>query len=113
MEEIKKKIVEFLLQTPKALAVAVFSYLSGQVWLYVIFTYLRPNMKGKSILDNLGGKIGLGLLWHVVVLIPLYLAKHGWRDFDERLILALVVPLIVFALFGQMVIFVLLTLLKK
>jgi asparagine N-glycosylation enzyme membrane subunit Stt3 len=112
-DEIEKTLIAYLVKTPKALALAVFSYLSGQLWLYLIFAHFRTTGKGKSLLDNFAGKMGLGVLWHGVVLVPLYLIQNGATAFDHEKIFALTVPVIVFALVAQTLVLIIVTIIYR
>lgn len=69
-KKIKEFIINFLLSSPKAIAVLFFSFFCGQVWAYLIITYFKSRTKGNAILNNKYTKIGVGLLWFILISLP-------------------------------------------
>lgn len=68
--------VEWISKTPIALATICFSFFSGHMWAYVIFTYKRERKHSKGFLDNRTGKVALGLLWQSLIAAPVYLIHY-------------------------------------
>lgn len=116
MEELKAKILEYLIATPKILALAIFSFLSGHLWIFVYFTYYKniTGKKGKGKINNKFGKLILGLLWYTLVLIPLYAYEYGQLiRFNYDGILELVISTIVIGLFLQALLLLIIIRIKK
>ena len=76
-KEIGKKVLEWLLATPKALAILICSFLSGQMWFFIIVTYLKTTNKGNTYINNKVAKTVMGLLWFSMINLPIHLLRHG------------------------------------
>jgi hypothetical protein len=85
-KKIKEFIINFLISTPKAIAILFFSFFSGQVWAYLIITYFKSKTKGNAILNNKYTKTGVGLLWFIIVAMPYNLYMHGAKVNFENII---------------------------
>jgi len=105
---VEDQIVEFLRRTPQAAAVLAISFLSGQLWAYLVLVR-RTSQKGTSLLKTIPAKTALGLLWFSFVLVPLYGVSCRSLVFHYEKILGLIVPTLVTGLFLQALIFALAT----
>jgi hypothetical protein len=57
---IQQDIIDYLRQTPKAVAVLVFSFFCGQLWLFIIFNYRKKGtMVGDKFLKTKMGTTAL------------------------------------------------------
>lgn len=109
-KKIKEFIVNFLLSSPKAIAVLFFSFFSGQVWAYLIITYFKSKTKGNTILNNKYTKIGVGLLWFVLISLPYNLCTSGLKiDFkiiiENSLVCILISTMLQAIIFGYLTTF--------
>jgi hypothetical protein len=73
---IEQQLIDYLRQTPKAVAVLIFSFFSGQLWVFIIIAYLKKTTKGNKLLNSIHGKTALGLFWFTLVLIPIYYIRE-------------------------------------
>jgi ABC-type multidrug transport system permease subunit len=104
-KRIKDFIVNFLISTPKALLILVFSFLSGQVWTYLIIVYFKGKTKGNTILTQYYTKISIGVLWFSVIAIPLTYLKNGFsltlnliiNDSLTSILISMLIQAIIFA----------------
>jgi hypothetical protein len=80
MEELKKAIIKYIVSSPKALAVIFFSFISGNLWNFVVLSYLTKNTKAVKYLDTYYCKISLGIIWFAVIMYPLYCIKYGMTE---------------------------------
>ena len=104
-ETVQAQVIEYLKQTPKAVGVLVCSFFSGQLWVFIIFAYLKKGSKGNKIIKSITGKTGIGLCWFSLVLIPVYYINNGDFFFMYEKIIELVIPTIIFGFFAQILIF--------
>lgn len=63
-------LVKLLISSPYAIITVAVAYISGHLWTYIIFAYFSK--REKTILNENVGKIGLGLAWFALVLLPIY-----------------------------------------
>ena len=110
--EIIDVLIKFLLKTPKILALSIFSYLSGHLWMFIILTYFKKGTKGNKILNNMVGRLSLGFCWYALVLIPVYWLFVGDCFLEYENILRVITPTIVFGLAFQLVSFIIISQVK-
>ncbi len=103
--EVEGRIVDYLRRTPHAVAVLFFSFMSGQLWTFVIAAYCRRGTRGNKLLQSITGRTAAGLAWFAIVMVPVYALYNQRLDFDYANVLSLVVPTIVIGLSVQVVIF--------
>lgn len=106
-KEIYKKLLEYLLTTPKALAVLIASFFSGHLWSYILAAYVRKSTKGSPIMNSKTGRTSIGFVWFVGILVPIYVAVYRDLSFEYEKILHIVLPTIVLGLFVQFLIVIL------
>lgn len=80
MEDIKKEILKYIVSTPKATAVVFFSFISGNLWNFVVMSYLTNNAKAVKYLDTYYCKVSLGIIWYSIIMYPLYCIKYGFTE---------------------------------
>jgi hypothetical protein len=81
MSEIQKTIVKFIISSPKALAVIFFSFFSGNLWNFIILSYItKNNTKAIKHLDTNYSKISLGIIWFALIMYPIYCIKFGLTE---------------------------------
>jgi hypothetical protein len=108
-EDLKKRVVDFFLATPKALFFAVCSFFSGQLWVYIVFSYFKKSTKGNTYLNNKYGKTALGACWFVLFMIPIYLFKYKSWQVDADKILGVILEAVLIGAFFQLVFFIVIT----
>jgi len=89
-----EKLAELVISTPKLLIACGSSFLSGHVWLWLIYAYLKKTTKGVTHLQGVWAKTGLGMIWNALILFLIYIVKYGFDTNVEGKIL----PLILFSL---------------
>lgn len=104
-EKIKETIVNYLIATPKALGILLFSFFSGHLWVYFVI-YQKNNGKGKKYLKSKWSKLAIGLLYFIIILFPNYLIRNGFGDFTMEHIYEITVETILYALFLQSMVFI-------
>lgn len=102
---VQQQFTDYLRQTPKAVAVLVCSFFSGQLWAFLVFAYIKKGAKGNKLLQSLPGKTSLGLCWFTLVLVPIYYLNHGTLIFSYDQILSVIVPTLVAGFFVQVIAF--------
>lgn len=112
-EDISSEAITWILATPKALAFLICSYLSGQLWVFIIYGYLRSSRKGHKDIDNWRAKTALGALWFVPFLITVYLYKFGIQPLNEVRILASVLETILIGAFAQLIVIIIIIATEK
>ncbi|MDC5704753.1 hypothetical protein OPW13_07000 [Vibrio europaeus] len=78
-EQINKLIdkgVEYILQSPTLLSATAVCYITGHLLFFVIVTYGVDKSDSKTYLNGVLGKLGLGMLWHAFVTLPVYWIEH-------------------------------------
>ena len=114
MNEIKEKIFGYLIATPKMLFLAVLSFLSGHFWVYIYFAYIKNGSRSAKRIDNLYGKVVLGLIWFAIILTILYGIMHKTiLNIQYELIMDLILSTILIGLFLQAILFILILKLSK
>lgn len=103
---IEQELLEYLKQTPTAIAVLVMSYFSGHLWVFVVTAFLRSKTRGDNLLRSITGKTALGLLWFAAILVPIYLYKFREYNFEYSRILEVALPTLVTGLLVQLFAFV-------
>ncbi len=101
-----EQVLDYLRQTPKAVAVLVVSYLSGHLWVFIITAFFRSRTRGDQLLKSVTGRTAVGLLWFASLLVPIYLLRFGGLHFEYANILELTVPTLVAGLFFQLLVFI-------
>lgn len=113
IDEIEKTMLRYVLATPQAIGFLFFSWLSGHLWAYVVFTYFRNKKHAKGFFDSKTGKTALGALWFTLIGGPTYLWKHHTLFIEYGLLLDLIYSIILAALFLQALIFIAITFIKR
>ncbi len=104
---IQAKLLEYLIATPKAMAVLVASFISGNLWAFIITAFIRSKRKGNSALLTVAGRTSLGFGWFMVVFVPFYIIKYHEIAFEYSKILQISIPTVIIGIFIQLVLFVL------
>jgi len=112
-EELNKKALEFLVKTPKAMLFCIFSFFSGQLWVFIIITYLKKTKKGNKYLDKFYSKLGIGSFWFLVISSPFYIQKYHVFNFDFLKFLDIFCNTLMLAVFLQLLVFILVISLAK
>lgn len=89
-KKIGEKFLELVISIPQLLFACGISFLSGHVWLWLIYTYYRDNARGVTYLKNVWAKTGLGMLWNAIFLVPAYFIKFGFDTNVDGKILSIV-----------------------
>jgi hypothetical protein len=110
--EIEKKIIEFLVATPKALALIILSFFSGQLWFFVLITYFKSNAKGNKYLNNYYSKLAIGIIWFIIVNLPIHFIRIGFEIDDNNIFLNFFYT-IIYGFVLQGIIFTLIVAIKK
>ena len=103
--EIEKKVLDYLLVTPKALAIFVASFLSGHLWIFVIKAF-RKRTKASNLMESKTGRVAIGLIWMASVSAVIYMVRFRDMSFEYDKIMIIAIPTIVTALFLQLIVFV-------
>lgn len=111
-KEIDKKIIAYFLKTPKALVFIIFSFLSGQIWVFILITYFKAKTKGNNILTTRISKTVIGLFWFVLVDYPIHLIRNG-LIIDSENVFSNYVYAILYGLAIQAIIFIIIVSKKK
>jgi len=102
MNEIKKTIFKYIVSSPKALAIIFFSFFSGNLWNFIILSYVtKNNTKAIKHLDTYYSKISLGLIWFAFVMYPIYCIKYGVSEVSLENVFNIVWQTILISLFFQ------------
>ena len=111
--QIVEAIMSWIVKTPAALATIAFSYFSGHMWGYLIFTYKRNKKHAKGFFDNKTGKVSLGLAWHAVVAAPLYYFQYSTLKINYTNYSEIAYSVILAAIALQAIIFAFVTIFTK
>ena len=112
MNEIQKKAIEYIIQTPKLLGFVIVSFLSGHLWYFIITTYIKVGRKGNTLLNNKIGKTTIGAFWNVLVLMAFYMITQKiititWEQALEvvfaTLLIGMVIQILIFAFFVKFI----------
>lgn len=76
-------LLQYITSSPYILFTVALAYLSGNLWVYIILSYCSK--RGQKYLGSLVSKIGLGLLWFALIMIPIYNCVH--RKFTIEILL--------------------------
>ena len=99
------KFVEWITSSPYLMILIAIMYLSGHIWVYIVFTYCSK--KERKLLNSIVGRLVLGLLWIALILIPTYIITYKsttieWEYFTDILstavVLALAIQAVIFGL---------------
>ncbi len=107
--ELKKRALEYLMKTPNAMLFCFCSFFSGQLWVFLITTYLKRTQKGNSYLNKFYSKLGIGGFWLVVFNSPFYFNKHKTYNFDFLIFLDVFCNTLMIAVFVQLLVFIAVT----
>ncbi|RFS78124.1 hypothetical protein D0U00_15215 [Leclercia adecarboxylata] len=111
--EIIKKGVEYILVTPQAIVFFFFSWISGHLWAYVVFTYCQKKENAKGFFDGNIGKMTLGVIWFTIIGLPFYYFVNKKFTIDHLALLDLSYSIVMTSLFIQGLIFIFTTLFKR
>lgn len=112
-DQVAAAIIGWVVKTPAALSTLFFSYISGHMWSYIIFTYIRKRKHEKGFFDNTKGRVSLGLAWHALIAVPLYLIYFGNFKISYENYIEIAYDVIIIALAIQALIFATVTIFKK
>ena len=104
-KEVGTQVVNYLARTPQAVAYLFCSFMSGQLWAFIILASYKKSIRGDKYLQTIAGRTALGFAWFVVVLVPLYFWRYQTLNCHYTKLVNLVVPTVVLGLFLQVVIF--------
>ena len=110
---ITDKIVQYIVNIPQLLFAGIFSLLSGYIWLWIIYSYLKNTNKGSKHLSSLWAKIGLGILWYSLFMLPAYCIKFGVTTPVDGNIIQLIGLTIIIGSFSQAIATILIIKFKK
>lgn len=113
MDVIKKPIEEFLISSPKLIVLLLASFFSGQLWLYIMYTYFYGSNETERFINNKSGKTALGLFWFSIPFLLIYQLKYGIKKIDIENMLSIYLETIVFGFFIQIIIFILILLTRN
>ena len=101
----ERQIIDFLRKTPIAVAALFFSFISGHLWVFIIFSYCKKNKKGNSQLQSKVGRTAIGLAWFMFVMVPIYLLQYNNLKFNYTNLVDIVLPTLVLGFFFQVIVF--------
>ncbi|AWI24627.1 hypothetical protein HYN49_01265 [Flavobacterium pallidum] len=114
MKEVENAITKYILSSPKALALMFFSFISGNLWIFIILSYLTKNTtKAVKHLDTYYSKISLGIIWFSIIMYPLHCLKYGMTDVTLENVFNIVWQTLLISLFLQGIITILILKLIK
>ncbi len=79
-KKIQAKLLEYIVTIPQLLTATVLSFLSGHLWIWVIYAYYFNSTKASKYLNNWVAKIALGVFWYSISLVPYYFYKFGFKQ---------------------------------
>jgi hypothetical protein len=100
-KQVGQKFLEYLWKVPQLFGLLIASFLSGHLWLWIIFAFYKSTTKGDKYLANNYAKTALGVAWFALILFPLYLYKHGFNSTVDTEIFDLIGFTIILGLFLQ------------
>ena len=112
-EKIGNELACYVIRIPQLLLACGVSFLSGHIWLWLIYTYFKDNTKGITHLKNIYAKTGLGVLWHSLFLFVTYIVKFGFDTNVENKILSIILFSLLLGMFAQALVVILIVKLKK
>jgi len=109
MNAIQKKIIEYIVDTPKLLGFAAVSFMSGHLWCFLITTYFKKGKKGNTLLNNKIGKTSLGAFWNALIFLPYQLYINGtlrieWQHIMDLIIATMLIGMVLQVLFFSLAI---------
>lgn len=113
MNKILDKVVEHILVIPQLLFTTFMSFLSGHIWLWILYSFFLKSNKGLTHLKSIWAKTGLGVLWYSIFLVPCYIKNYGWNMNVDEKILNLIVFTVIIGTFAQSICLILIIFLKK
>jgi hypothetical protein len=90
------------MQTPKAAATLIISFMSGHLWAHIIAVFMRNSVKGNKFLSSNTGKTALGFIWFTLIMAVLYWLKFDGFSYKHEKILVIVIPSLFFGLVIQL-----------
>lgn len=78
-KKIQAKILEYIITIPQLLFAAAMSFLSGHLWIWVIYAYYFNGTRASKYLNNWVAKTALGAFWYILALLPIYCFKYGFN----------------------------------
>lgn len=96
------ELVKLLASCPYAMITLAVANISGHLWTYIIFAFLCK--REKTILNKEIAKIGLGLMWFALVLLPIYAVLYNSITVTEIHLAEIVITDLVISLVLQAVI---------
>jgi len=109
--EISRELVKFLLNTPSLLVTICLAFLSGHHWIYIILTYVSK--KERKILSSRTGKICIGLLWFILISVPISLILYRSIRFSLERLISISVTCAIYSLWLQAIIFITINLFER
>lgn len=112
-KKIIKLLVDGIAATPRLLGFFVASLFSGQLWVYIYFSYFQKSNRGKDIIMSIYGRVALGASWFLIISIPIYYLEYDNFRISYNNIVPLTEIIIVYGVFIQILIFITIVFLKK
>jgi hypothetical protein len=79
-KKIQAKLLEYILTIPQLPFATALSFLSGHLWIWVIYAYYFNGTRASKYLDNWAAKTALGAFWYAIALLPIYFCKYGFNS---------------------------------
>lgn len=79
-KKIQAKLLEYIVTIPQLLFATVLSFLSGHLWIWVIYAYYFNSTKASKYLNHWAAKTALGVFWYSITLVPYYFYKFGMKQ---------------------------------
>lgn len=79
-KKIQAKLLEYIVTIPQLLFAAALSFLSGHLWIWVIYAYYFNSTRASKYLNNWAAKTALGVFWYAITLLPIYFYKFGFNN---------------------------------
>lgn len=104
-KEFMDKLVETVITSPYLLLPVALAYISGHLWAYIILAYFSK--RERKVLYSLVGKVGLGLIWFALVLIPIYIISYKNINITLARLQEIIITVLVISLALQTIILIL------
>jgi hypothetical protein len=102
--DIEPQLVALAFKFPPLIFLLGWARGSGELWLYLYFTYILKKPKNIPYINTHIGKTTIGLLWSVLAYIAVYWIKFGFVEFDFEKSLTIVLSIVTFSILSQMII---------
>lgn len=96
-KEFWEGVIALLVHSPALLALLGAARLSGELWLYLYFTYLTDKPKNVRYINTSWAKTAIGLVWTSPVFIVVFWLHFGFVEFDFEKSTAVILTSVVFS----------------